>query len=122
MRQLWENNPDMTAVFISNYEMTVGAMMEINDLGIRVPDELSVIGFDNVDFAKASVPRLSIVTQPTAQIAQEAADTLIEKLQERDSAVNQKEDGQDRKKTTVTVTLKTGFVEGRSVKASEKVS
>ncbi len=122
MRQLWENNPDMTAVFISNYEMTVGAMMEINDLGIRVPDELSVIGFDNVDFAKASVPRLSIVTQPTAQIAQEAADTLIEKLQERDSAVNQKEDGQDREKTTVTVTLKTGFVEGRSVKASGKVS
>ncbi|KAA8500790.1 LacI family transcriptional regulator [Mediterraneibacter catenae] len=122
MRQLWENNPDMTAVFISNYEMTVGAMMEINDLGIRVPDELSVIGFDNVDFAKASVPRLSIVTQPTAQIAQEAADTLIEKLQERDSAVNQKEDGQDREKTTVTVTLKTGFVEGCSVKASEKVS
>ena len=96
--------------------------MEINDLGIRVPDELSVIGFDNVDFAKASVPRLRIVTQPKAQIAQEAADTLIEKLQERDSAVNQKEDGQDRKKTTVTVTLKTGFVEGRSVKASEKVS
>lgn len=122
MRQLWENNPDMTAVFISNYEMTVGAMMEINDLGIRVPDELSVIGFDNVDFAKASVPRLSIVTQPTAQIAQAAADTLIEKLQERDSAVNQKEDGQDREKTTVTVTLKTGFVEGRSVKASGKVS
>ena len=122
MRQLWENNPDMTAVFISNYEMTVGAMMEINDLRIRVPDELSVIGFDNVDFAKASVPRLSIVTQPTAQIAQEAADTLIEKLQERDSAVNQKEDGQDREKTTVTVTLKTGFVEGRSVKVSEKVS
>ena len=122
MRQLWENNPDMTAVFISNYEMTVGAMMEINDLGIRVPDELSLIGFGNVDFAKASLPRLSIVTQPTAQIAQEAADTLIEKLQERDSAVNQKEDGQDREKTTVTVTLKTGFVEGRSVKASGKVS
>ena len=122
MWKLHEQNPDMTAVFISNYEMTVGAMMEINDLGIRVPDELSVIGFDNVDFAKASVPKLSIVTQPTAQIAQEAADTLIEKLQERDSAVNQKEDGQDREKTTVTVTLKTGFVEGRSVKASGKVS
>ena len=33
MRKLYEDNPDMTAVFISNYEMTVGAMMEINDLG-----------------------------------------------------------------------------------------
>lgn len=49
MRKLYEDNPDMTAVFISNYEMTVGAMMEINDLGIKVPKQLSVIGFDNVD-------------------------------------------------------------------------
>ena len=94
--------------------------MEINDLGIRVPDELSVIGFDNVDFAKASVPRLSIVTQPTAQIAQEAADTLIEKLQERDRSVNSKENVQEREMTMATVTLKTGFVEGRSVKALRK--
>ena len=53
---------DMTAVFISNYEMTVGAMMEINDLGIKVPEQLSVIGFDNMDFARAVVPRLTIVT------------------------------------------------------------
>ena len=80
MWKLHEQNPDMTAVFISNYEMTVGAMMEINDLGIRVPDELSVIGFDNVDFARASVPKLSIVTQPTAKIARAAADILIGRL------------------------------------------
>ncbi len=39
--------------------------MEINDLGIKVPEQLSVIGFDNMDFARAVVPRLSIVTQPT---------------------------------------------------------
>ena len=55
MRKLYEDNPDMTAVFISNYEMTVGAMMEINDLGIKVPEQLSVIGFDNMDFARAVV-------------------------------------------------------------------
>ena len=83
MWKLHEQNPDMTAVFISNYEMTVGAMMEINDLGIRVPDELSVIGFDNVDFARASVPKLSIVTQPTAMIAKSAADILLGRLEGR---------------------------------------
>lgn len=116
MRQLRENNPDMTAVFISNYEMTVGAMMEINDLGIRVPDELSVIGFDNVDFAKAYAPRLSIVTQPTAKIAQEAAETLIIKLEGKDRLTEAEQQDVDGERTTVTVTLKTGFVEGRSVK------
>lgn len=119
MRTLWENNPDMTAVFISNYEMTVGAMMEINDLGIRVPDELSVIGFDNIDFAKASVPRLSIVTQPTAKIAREAADTLLEKLRQRDAKPDEKDNGDGQEAATATVTLKTGFVEGRSVRVMD---
>ena len=90
--------------------------MEINDLGIRVPDELSVIGFDNVDFAKAYAPRLSIVTQPTAKIAQEAAETLIIKLEGKDRLTEVEQQDVDGERTTVTVTLKTGFVEGRSVK------
>lgn len=116
MRKLYEQNPDMTAVFISNYEMTVGAMMEINDLGIRVPDELSVIGFDNVDFARASVPKLSIVTQPTAKIARAAADILIGRLEGKLPEEHENEDDADGQKLSATVTLKTGFVEGRSVR------
>lgn len=116
MRRLYEQNPDMTAVFISNYEMTVGAMMEINDLGIQVPDKLSVIGFDNVDFARASVPKLSIVTQPTAKIARSAADILIGRLEGRLPMENENEDDADGQKLSATVTLKTGFVEGRSVR------
>lgn len=103
MKSLKEQNPEMTAVFISNYEMTVGAVMEINDSGTAVPGELSVIGFDNIDFARASVPRLSIVTQPTKEIAREAARMLIARLDQESS-------GPD------TVKLKTGFVEGKSVK------
>ena len=116
MRRLREANPDMTAVFISNYEMTVGAIMELNDLGIDIPEELSVIGFDNIDFAKATVPRLSIVTQPTAKIAQEAAEILIAKLEEKDRITEAECMDADGERTTVTVTLKTGFVEGRSVR------
>ena len=115
MRKLRETNPDMTAVFISNYEMTVGAMMEINDLGIKIPEDISVIGFDNVDFAKASVPRLSIVTQPTDKIGREAANILIEKLETRENSV-QAGEKKSEDRTTVTVTLKTGFVEGKSVR------
>lgn len=116
MRTLRESNPDMTAVFISNYEMTVGAMMEINDLGIHVPDELSVIGFDNIEFAKAYAPRLSIVTQPTARIAEEAANILIERLQGKELTAKSEQPDVDGEGTTVTVTLRTGFAEGRSVK------
>ena len=106
----------MTAVFVTNYEMMVGAMMEINDLGIRVPDELSVIGFDNVDFARASVPKLSIVTQPTASIAQAAAEILIGRLEGRLPEKEENADDAEGQKLSATVTLKTGFVDGRSVR------
>lgn len=116
MRTLHETNPDMTAVFISNYEMMVGAMMEINDLGICIPDELSVIGFDNVDFARAFAPRLSIVTQPTAEIARKAADILIRRLEDKDSSIEPGRQEHD-EETLISVTLKTGFVEGHSVKS-----
>ena len=112
MRKLYEDNPDMTAVFISNYEMTVGAMMEINDLGIKVPEQLSVIGFDNVDFARAVVPRLSIVTQPTEEIGQAAANLLLSSLEDKDETSDKTS---DKTETTETIWLKTGFVEGESV-------
>mgnify|MGYP000001882710 CR=1 FL=1 len=112
MRKLYEDNPDMTAVFISNYEMTVGAMMEINDLGIKVPKQLSVIGFDNVDFARAVVPRLSIVTQPTEEIGQAAANLLLSRLEDKNETSDKTS---DKTETTETIWLKTGFVEGESV-------
>lgn len=108
MRKLWEKNPDITAVFASNYDMTVGAMIEINDLGIRVPDQLSVIGFDCVDFARATMPRLSIVTQPTAEMGRSAARILLAHLQ------NSEKSGDVSKGETVC--LETGFLEGESVK------
>ena len=39
-----QKNPDMTAVFVTNYEMTMGAMIGVNELGIQIPEQLSVIG------------------------------------------------------------------------------
>ena len=57
--------------------MTVGAMIESNEIGIRIPEDLSVIGFDNIEFAKASNPKLSIVTQPTKRNRQKCSRTDI---------------------------------------------
>lgn len=82
--------------------------MEINDLGIKVPEQLSVIGFDNMDFARAVVPRLTIVTQPTEEIGQAAANLLLSHLEDKDKT-------SDKIETTETIWLKTGFVEGESV-------
>lgn len=80
LEALVHSNPEMTAVFVTNYEMTMGAVIGMNELGIRMPDELSIIGFDNLEFARACSPKLTIVSQPTHEIAQEVARIMLERL------------------------------------------
>lgn len=103
-RALLKRNPDMTAVLVSNYEMTMGAIIEANEMDVKIPERLSFIGFDNLEFARACVPRLSIVTQPTKEIGRRAAELMLKRLKE-DSSGN-----------AVSVKLKTGFVEGKTIK------
>ncbi|MGC4020116.1 MAG: LacI family DNA-binding transcriptional regulator [Muricomes sp.] len=109
MKRLVRQNPDMTAVFVSNYEMTMGAIIEINELGIEIPKQLSFIGFDNVEFAKANTPRLNVVIQPTREIAGHVSELMLRRLEEN---------GNQGKREIIC--LKTSFVKGKSVK-EEKV-
>lgn len=95
---------EITAVFVSNYEMTLGAMIAINDLGVRIPSEISFIGFDNEQLSQVMSPRLTIITQPLAQIGETAALMLLDQLETQE----------DRRKAKV-VTLPTGMLEGGSV-------
>jgi len=73
-----ENPP--SAVFVTNYEMTLGAIMAINERDIKIPEELSIIGFDNIQLAKIVKPSLSIVVQPIEQIGETAAQVLLKRL------------------------------------------
>lgn len=103
-RALLKRNSDMTAVLVSNYEMTMGAIIEANEMDVKIPERLSFIGFDNLEFARACVPRLSIVTQPTKEIGRRAAELMLKRLKEEPSG------------DAVSVKLKTGFVEGKTIK------
>ena len=105
MRALVERNPDMTAVIASNYEMTMGAIVEAHEMELKIPEQLSFVGFDNLDFARACVPRLSIVTQPTREIGRRAARLMIQKLT-----------GELPPEIIKSERLKTGFVEGRTIR------
>lgn len=81
LEELVRKNPQMTAVFVTNYEMTMGAVIGVNELGIRIPDQLSMIGFDNLSFARACNPKLTIVSQPTQEIAHEVAKVMLKRLE-----------------------------------------
>lgn len=103
LRYLIENNKDMTAVFVSNYELTMGVVIEASELNLSIPEQLSVIGFDNVEFARACVPKLCIVSQPTKEIAEKLAEVMMERLECTE------------KREIKTIKLSTGFVEGKSI-------
>jgi LacI family transcriptional regulator len=96
-----ENRP--TAVFVTNYEMTLGAIMALNARNIKIPDEISIIGFDNIQLANVVKPRLSIVVQPMQQIGEYAASLLIKRMKGDNSGF------------PAMIRLKTEILEGESV-------
>ena len=71
---------DLTAVFVTNYEMTLGAIIAINELGIKLPQELSVIGFDNMQLSQVVKPKLTIITQPLEEIGEQVAKVMLSRL------------------------------------------
>ena len=78
---LLELNPLPSAIFVTNYEMTVGSLMAINEKGIKIPDEISFIGFDNImQMSQIINPSLSIVSQPMEEIGETTAEILIKRL------------------------------------------
>lgn len=78
--RLLEEQPEMTAVFVTNYEMTLGAIIAANERGIKIPAELSFIGFDNLDLSRVTNPRLTIVTQPLHEIGVQIARIMLTRL------------------------------------------
>jgi len=76
MQQLLPLEPD--AVFTANDVMAIGALRALREAGKRVPDDVAVIGFDDMPFSAHSNPPLSTVRQPIHRTGMVAAETLID--------------------------------------------
>ena len=70
-----------TAVLISSFYMSIGALMAARDLGVAIPDTLSIICFDNFDVNNVSNPRLVCLEQPVYEIGITTAKLLLRRLQ-----------------------------------------
>ena len=74
-----ENRP--TAIVSTNYDITIGLVTAIRDMGLRVPEDLEVFGFDCKNVCTMMKPSVPVVYQPEQMIGQTAANYLIERLQ-----------------------------------------
>jgi LacI family transcriptional regulator len=69
-----------TAIFASNDEMAAGVLAVAHSLGLGVPEDLSVAGFDDMPLANQVWPALTTIRQPIPAMASKAADLLIREL------------------------------------------
>ena len=86
MKELLRKTPDMTAVFAMSDVTAVGAIRAILDSGRRVPDDVSVIGFDGIEMGQYMVPRLTTIQQPGGRIARQGVELLLQCILENKSA------------------------------------
>src|SRR5690606_24253845 len=66
-----------TAVFASNDDMAFGVMAHAQQVGVKVPDDVSVVGFDDSPGATLIWPHLTTIRQPVIELANAAADLLL---------------------------------------------
>ena len=79
-----------TALFVANNEMMAGALSALQKRGVKVPEDISLISFDDVRWAKYVDPPLTIIAQPTEQIGTLAAELLFERLAGRSERVSRR--------------------------------
>jgi len=80
---------DVTAVLAVCDAAAIGAARALSEAGLRVPDDVSLVGFDGLDIAAYYVPRLTTVVQPVAELAQSTARVLMSTMDEPERAIEQ---------------------------------
>jgi LacI family transcriptional regulator len=100
-----KNRP--TALFVTNFEMTLGTMLALQHNGVHVPEDLSVIGFDKLELFGEIFPNLTLIRQPQLSIGRESANLMLNMLSNEESGCR-------------IVTLTTELTEGSSVRPLKK--
>ena len=86
--KLLASHQAISAIFASNDEMAIGAIKAVKARGLRVPEDISVVGFDDILIAEAYDPSLTTVAQPRVEIGRRAMGMLCNIL-EKDSLPQQ---------------------------------
>lgn len=79
-RRLLANAEPPTAIFACNDMMAFGVMNELTRQGIRVPEDISIMGFDGIDFGQMSNPQLTTIKQPDYEMGKLACKMLLDRM------------------------------------------
>lgn len=81
MKSLLMSGKKFSAVFVASDNVAMGAKSALRDAGLRIPDEISIVGFDDIPWAKYSDPPLTTIRLPAQELASEACLMLLDLMQ-----------------------------------------
>ena len=84
-KYLEKHGLNFTAVFAANDQMAIGAIKSLNDKGISVPDEVSVVGFDDSYISPYVIPSLTTIKQRREEMGKIATELLLDRISYRDT-------------------------------------
>lgn len=80
MAALLERHPDLDGVFAANDLMAIGALRALRDAGRRVPDDVAVVGYDDIEMARHTEPPLTTIHQPIVDQARTMTELLLTQI------------------------------------------
>ena len=89
MERLLDKLPGMTALFAMSDVQALGAMRALHDRGLRVPEDISVLGYDGIALGRYAVPRLTTVRQDAQRLAERSVDILIGQIRDGEGPVHE---------------------------------
>jgi LacI family transcriptional regulator len=83
MKNLLEYTPRCTAVFAASDDMAFGALKAINEAGLKVPEDIAVVGYDDIEFCEYTNPTLTTIRQPRYVMGEKAMSILVSILKNK---------------------------------------
>ncbi|EEX33176.1 MULTISPECIES: gluconate operon transcriptional repressor GntR [Vibrio] len=78
--ELLQKHPEVDGIFCTNDDLAIGALFECQRRGIKIPEQMAIVGFHGHDISQAMTPKLATVITPREEIGQVAAQQLIQRL------------------------------------------
>lgn len=88
-RHVLESHPEVTALVCANDTLALGALLEVKSKGIRIPNDISIVGYDDVEFSAVLSPPLTTVRQVSYELGVHAARLLFAQEQEQEHEFEQ---------------------------------
>jgi LacI family transcriptional regulator len=84
IKKLWQNKIKPDAIFCANDTTALSAIIYFRQKGIKVPDDILIVGFSNEPFSEVVTPSISTIRQPGFEMGRKAADLLIRQIKLKD--------------------------------------